>query len=123
MVDIKDESKQGILEYVQTEKKPYQCNICNDSFSYKVTLKKHVKSVHEKNIQFKCSICNNTFSRKNGLKSHMESVHEKIKRHKCSICNIGFYKRGNLINHKSVHEKKILKIAIFVIIAVQLKAL
>ena len=106
-VKIENEKKQDMpLKYAHKEKKPYQCHTCDESFSYKVTLKRHVEVVHEQNKQYKCSICNDSFFKKLDLEKHLESVHEKIKPHKCSICNKGFDRRRDRVKHEFVYEKK-----------------
>ena len=67
--------------------KPFQCNVCNASFTRKQGLKIHINSIHEKKEPYKCSICDTSFTRRQGLKEHIDSIHEKIKPYKCNICD------------------------------------
>ena len=89
---------------VHEEKKPFECEICNKSFSKKGELTVHVDLFHEKN---KCEICANSFANKNKLTRHVKSVHEKKKPFQCEICEKQFSKKNKLKGHiKSVHEEK-----------------
>jgi uncharacterized Zn-finger protein len=38
-------------------KKLYKCDICDNRYSYKGSMRKHVLSVHEGYKQFKCDAC------------------------------------------------------------------
>ena len=53
-------------------------------------MKGHIVTIHEGNKQFKCDICNNNFGGKGTLKQNVETVHEGRKTFKCCICNANF---------------------------------
>ena len=53
---------------VHESKKPLKCGICDNLFSKKGDLKKHIESEHTKKVSFKCDICYYRSSRKDYLK-------------------------------------------------------
>ena len=61
---------------VHESKKPFECDICDYSFSQKNNMKTHVASVHEENKPFKCDKCDYSCSLKGSMKKHVASVHE-----------------------------------------------
>ena len=84
-----------------------KCSSCDYSCSIKGSLKRHIRSVHEKKKPHKCSLCHYSCSNKGSLKRHIESVHEKKKPHKCSLCDYSCSQKAHLKRHiESVHEKK-----------------
>ena len=54
--------------------KPFLCSKCNKTFTDKITLVKHKRSVHEKEI-FTCSECGYKSNKQIGLMKHVKSVH------------------------------------------------
>merc|ERR1712037_1082128 len=77
------------------EKKRYPCSICNKSFS--------IKSIKEPQI---CQTCNNEFSCKKTLKRHIERVHDGNKPIFCTKCDISFTSKIDLKQHtKAVHNE------------------
>ena len=57
---------------VLKKQNPFKCLTCKSSFSRKINLQSHVKSVHDKVKGHACTICENAFGRKAHLTSHME---------------------------------------------------
>ena len=55
------------IESVHDKKKPFKCDISDQSYSQIFDLKKHIKSVHEKKKPFKSEICDHSFSQMSGL--------------------------------------------------------
>ena len=53
--------KKHISEIHEEGKKPFKCDICDQSFSQKGNLSKHTASVHDSNKLFKCDICDQIF--------------------------------------------------------------
>ena len=49
----------------------------------KQTLKIHVESVHEEKKPYNCDICDYSFSRKGNMNKHVESVHGEKNPSKC----------------------------------------
>ena len=59
------------------EKKPFQFNICDDSFAGKANLNNNVASVHGRKKPFRCNSCDASFGHQGVLNRHISSVHEK----------------------------------------------
>ena len=75
--------------------------------SQRSNMKQHVASVHEKKKPYKCNICDNSFAVMNALKKHIASVHEGIKPFICEICDKDFSRVEILNRHASlVHQGK-----------------
>ena len=53
--------KEHIFEIHEEGKKPFKCDIFDQSFSQKGNLSKHTASVHDSNKLFKCDICDQIF--------------------------------------------------------------
>ena len=53
--------KEHISEIHEEGKKPFKCDIFDQSFSQKGNLSKHTASVHDSNKSFKCDICDQIF--------------------------------------------------------------
>ena len=66
-----------------------ECNICDASFTSKISLNRHIVSVHEGKKPFKCDICNASFSENNYLNRHIEAVHDKNKPFKSKFMHCG----------------------------------
>ena len=80
-------------------KKPYNCSLCDKSFSDKNKLKKHLRIL--KNKTHICPNCNQKFHIKSDLKKHFDTVHEG-KPHKCSLCGKNFKFNSSLKRHFDV---------------------
>ena len=98
--------------------KPFKCTICEDGFTLREKLKRHIVEVHEGLKPFKCSLCEQvSFARKETLKQHFVTVHKvhnvtdlipvnnKKKKYKCSDCDESFTMNYNLNQHiRSAHN-------------------
>lgn len=105
--------------------RPFVCNICDQSFTQKSTLERHMSSKHFKNeaerYHFECYICEKKFVRKDHLEAHMNNVHIKkqsnvepleveldvggyLSSRSCKICGKTFSLYSYLQNHLTVHE-------------------
>ena len=114
---------------VDLNEKSFQSHVCQYTCTQKVSLFKHIHSVHDtemedtndtsevnddkeimKNViqderkDYKCDNCGKSFVHKYSLKTHVETIHEKSKSFKCNVCNKNFTQKGNLVKHiASVH--------------------
>ena len=103
-----------------------KCELCNETYSNKYTLKMHMETDHENKANFhgtgaatqsnlnsanekqklhECTICKNSFHEKS-LERHIKTVHEKQRPHKCQICKSSFGEKSNLTKHiNKLHYK------------------
>lgn len=81
-------------------KGPQTCEICNKTF---VSLKMHIKTVHENVRTYSCPHCEKSFAKKSGLDRHVTTVHEKLKNYPCPICEKAFGEKAQLTKHIATH--------------------
>lgn len=70
-----------------TNETPYGCDMCGERFKLKLSLKNHLKRVHnfEEEEKVFCTVCNRGFATEQGLRAHINSrVHEG---QKCQYCS------------------------------------
>ena len=68
------------------------------------------------NAEYKCEICEQQFTAKRSLRLHSDSVHEENKSYQCNICTKQFVSSGHLKTHiDNTHNKNKQKIIIIVI--------
>ena len=81
------------------------CKQCNKSFATSVTLKRHIKTVHDKVKDYKCDSCEKRFGSKTDLKRHKNAVHNLLKPFECKFCRNTFSESFTLKKHiKTVHQ-------------------
>ena len=80
---------------VHEKKKPFRCEICDNSYSRKDNMTQHVLTVHE-NKNIKCRICDKRFTTKQTMKIHDASIHKEMKPYKCEICNYSCSAKGSM---------------------------
>ena len=64
-------------------RKTYQCQLCQKTFTSGNNLEEHIKVKHENHTPQQCDECNRAFGRPHALKAHKYNMH---KRSKCDIC-------------------------------------
>ena len=110
--DIFEEDKTEICKderVLQTEVKVFNCKTCNETFTSKTLLTKHMKSVHNTlNLtEYKCSECSSIFKSKSNIVKHIQSKHKGVKRFYCTLCPMKFYYKHAFERHTSaVHGNK-----------------
>ena len=77
----------------------FLCNLCDKRFNTKGTLKRHVMAIHEKITAFKCDTCEKCYKRKDTLSTHVRTVHVKL------VANV-LHKKDVKRHVKSVHENQ-----------------
>ena len=84
-------------------KKPFKCEICNKTFSYKSTIKEHKATVHDGQKPYNCEFCEKKFSSKSNFKKHVVMVHAGKKPLECMFCNKMFSEKRkiDIIYHAS----------------------
>ena len=91
---------------VHEGEKFYPCASCEQTFTSKYNMQRHVKNVHgEKKPKHKCTLCDATFNQKGNIKRHMAVVHDGVKPFECQYCGFCFGVKGFLIKHiQTVHK-------------------
>lgn len=84
----------------------WYCNECGKTLSIGTSKKKHAGSCSIKHI---CEICNEAFDLKITLRKHKRVVHkiEFMKQYSCSVCLKMFTKSRNRDYHEKVHKKRL----------------
>ena len=102
---IKDGSFRKHMRNAHENPKQHSCNLCENTFTSKGTLKQHQIDVHDK-IRQECEICKITFVTRY-FKRHMRDVHlDDMKAFPCNSCENKFTTKSTLKQHvKVVHEK------------------
>ena len=86
--------------------KSYKCEECGLNFKQKSSLFKHRKQKHSNELPF-CSTCSKTFVNNETLLQHLRSKHNLEKDIKCQECSKTFASRSALIYHRtSQHQKE-----------------
>ncbi|KAI8615134.1 hypothetical protein BC830DRAFT_1064758 [Chytriomyces sp. MP71] len=67
----------------------------------KVSLLKAHNKTHVVLRPFECDICRNTFARNHDLKRHVRSVHNSRRPHACRRCKAAFVRSADLERHIS----------------------
>ena len=84
--------------------KPFKCKLCDNSFTLKSYLKRHIAANHEEH-RFKCTKCDYSCSQNCHLDIHIAAVHERKKPFQCDKCKAAFSLKSHLKSHvKSIHE-------------------
>lgn len=85
----------------------YSCDICDQKYSIKGSLKKHILGIHLRKIpRSKCEICGKVVNTSN-LQRHIKAIHKKERDYFCDVCHKGFQKPEHLIQHlAAVHLKQ-----------------
>lgn len=90
--------------HITKKKGQFSCNKCEQSFSFKGNLQRHM-ILHGKKKLFFCKYCDKKFKRNYLLEDHIRS-HKGIKPYSCENCQLEFTTKGALTQHNEVHRKK-----------------
>ena len=79
---------------------PYECELCDKTFSQEKYVKQHLKTVHEGINPFNCQTCQKSFTRKHNLDYHIAATHEvNLKLFQCPKCEKQFQFKDALNKH------------------------
>ena len=76
----------------------YACNQCDQQFTLKRSLTKHIQSAHE-GIKYACNQCDKLFTQQNSLTVHIQSIHEGVK-YGCNQCDYEATTQRSLTSHR-----------------------
>ncbi|XP_046407783.1 zinc finger protein 2 homolog [Ischnura elegans] len=80
---------------------PFNCNVCNKSFTRRGILGNHMRS-HKERKRYPCTICRKSFASKFHIAQHMRT-HTEEKPFSCSDCAKSFSLKCNLMMHLRTH--------------------
>ncbi|CRK89119.1 CLUMA_CG002677, isoform A [Clunio marinus] len=95
----------------------YKCRFCEQEFTHRYNLKKHLKEIHGQQEDHVCHICGKKYLTADGLNLHMRYTHEphmndsknSLKVNKCRKCCKSFPSVESLQQHKNEFHPKVLK--------------
>ncbi|CAG9859203.1 unnamed protein product [Phyllotreta striolata] len=99
------QSKSHKYKTFKYSKRKHDCKKCGKQFSSKSSLNRHILIVHEETKRFRCEICDEKFTVKNSLKYHM-NIHTDTKPYKCNLCSRAFRQPAPLIRHRRTKHKE-----------------
>lgn len=80
-------------------RKPYQCKVCDKTFTTNSNMRAHERAAHKEVKVFNCMECTRTFSCKSYLQQHMH-MHMDTGKYQCPKCKHAFKHRSSLAHHK-----------------------
>ena len=92
------------MKMVHDKIKDHHCEHCDNAFSTKSDLKRHMITHSDWN-RIKCRKCGKIIASQLYLKAHIKRVHEKIKDHHCEYCDKAFSTSSDLSKHKTTHQE------------------
>lgn len=87
-----------------TGEKPYDCPICEKSFTTGERLRYHVK-IHNGERRFECKVCRTSFSHNFRLREHRKLHVAGEEPYKCQNCEASFQTTYELMTHGRIHAE------------------
>lgn len=103
------EGKKSDHENGSIKPRIFQCIICDNAFTKKYYLNKHIATVHGGIKPYKCDICDATFTQTASLKYHISSVHGGKKPFQCPDCEKSFTSKRSMKYHISATHEEMMK--------------
>ena len=104
---VGNDSRVGGINSVINE---YKCRECEETFGKRWLLRKHIVSLHPKNVR--CDTCFLEFNENWKLEEHM-AVHTNQKKFACEICDKQFVLKWRLRKHMNTHLQNNIKFCHF----------
>ena len=93
----------------------HKCNDCNKTFKFQRNLKLHVLNVHDKKKSYTCKLCEEEFSSKGNMNRHLEEQHSIFDLENpiqskdpseflCNLCDKNFKRKEQLASHMNTHQ-------------------
>ena len=83
--------------------KTFQCDLCEEKFSFQGKLKIHKGRKHLKSRNFSCESCPKKFFCKTDVRTHNIEVHSDYKPYKCDLCPSEFKRNSTWRHHRKSH--------------------
>ncbi|XP_044585016.1 zinc finger protein 501-like isoform X1 [Cotesia glomerata] len=90
---------------IESEDKPYSCDVCPSKFRFERYLKQHKRIIHTEKKRFSCVNCSSAFRTRTHLNRHM-ICHSGEQPYACDICRSQFRRRGSLKKHMLIHKEE-----------------
>uniref|UniRef100_A0A2M4BLQ3 Putative c2h2-type zn-finger protein n=1 Tax=Anopheles marajoara TaxID=58244 RepID=A0A2M4BLQ3_9DIPT len=87
----------------QSKSRSYDCEICQQRFPLKKSLRVHQTNEHPGENCNKCTICFKTFKLRSNLRQHLR-IHTGERPFQCEICNKTFVQGSALTVHRELHK-------------------
>ena len=106
-------SEEKLKQHMAIHKtKVLKCHVCDDCFTNKSVLIKHVENSHQYasianlKTENKCKFCDALFSNLALFRNHLKTAHVEMATLKCSLCpKVYFSARGLRTNRNKVHKE------------------
>ena len=85
------------MRYAQKKAEKVPCPHCDRLFSTNDNMRSHVKSVHEKRLDFECEHCGKKLASMKTLKNHIIQSHNQVT---CELCHKKVATKTDLRRHK-----------------------
>ena len=101
-IHVQSKSVQSFSQVTSVGSK-FQCNLCDQLFTYKNAANQHIRGVHE-GVKYNCDYCGKRFSQSSSVNTHIQAVHDGVK-YACNQCDQQFTRQKSLTVHiQSIHE-------------------
>uniref|UniRef100_A0A182FLS2 C2H2-type domain-containing protein n=1 Tax=Anopheles albimanus TaxID=7167 RepID=A0A182FLS2_ANOAL len=93
----------AISKKEQNKGRSYNCEVCQQPFPLKKSLRSHQANEHPGENCNKCAICLKTFKLRSNLRQHLR-IHTGERPFQCEICNKTFVQGSALTVHRELHK-------------------
>ncbi|KAM9176105.1 zinc finger and BTB domain-containing protein 48 isoform 1-T1 [Mergus octosetaceus] len=87
-----------------TGERPFSCEFCDQRFTEKGPLLRHIASRHQEGRPHFCQICGKTFKAVEQLRVHVRR-HKGVRKFECTECGYKFTRQAHLRRHMEIHDR------------------